>query len=95
MINQLNIPIDAALSARLAEAGRHYNTNEQGIVLRALEDFFSHDTTHKQELEEDLVEDECRFQKFLQTGECVSNDDVMAWIDGEIAAITKQLSCPK
>lgn len=88
MINQFNITIDDALSAKISAAVTHYDTDEKGLLLLALEEFLQRDYAFRQEYEEDKR----RLQEYLQTGNAVANEEVMAWADDEITMLGRQAS---
>jgi|GEM_PF-5645655 len=88
MINQFNITMDSALSARINEAVVHYGTDEKGLMLLALEDFLRRDDVFRHEFDEDKR----RLQEYLETGNAVANEEAMKWINSEIATLNKQVS---
>lgn len=88
MINQLNITVDAALSAKINEAVAHYDTDEKGLVLLALKDFLHRDHAFRQEFSDDKQ----RLQEYLETGNAVANEDIMAWVNSEITTLNKQIA---
>ena len=88
MENQIHIPLDAALHARVREACLQRHTSEEELMRRALEEFLARD----EDMRLMLAEDEARWQEYLRTGEHVTMDEVSAWIDGEIAELSKQIA---
>jgi len=91
MENQVHIPIDGALRARLDAARAWHNADEQSIIRRALEDFLAWDETHG----DNQTEDEARWKAYADSGIAIPHEQVKQWLDEEIAALSVQLGVRK
>lgn len=91
MTDQVSIPLDTALHARLLAVSERLHLNEQGLVLRALEEFLDRDEIYRRE----LAEDEERWQEYQKTGVAVPHEEMLAWMDKEISSLSAKLHKPQ
>ncbi len=78
MENQVHIPVDASLHARMVAASERYHTDEQELFRRAAEEFLAKGDAYEIEKHED----EQRLRRYRETGEHVSHEAMKLWVDG-------------
>ena len=85
----LGVKVDEATRTRLKALARAKERSPHWILRKALGEYLD----REEEIEQQKLEDEARWERYVLTGEAVDHQQVQGWL--EALAAGKRTSCPR
>ena len=85
MVTTVGIKLDNETKVRLNHLGQLKDRSSHWLMKRAVAEYLQREEHYEQE----KAADAARWQRYEETGEFVTNDDMMQWIEG-LATIAQQ-----